>query len=127
MKSLVLDVYENRLYETEFSDHLAERLSELYKALDCSCIDMVERKIGRKYFTIVCDDEGLLREDVKISAINNLGGVMLVGNLAFVNVDDNGYTVGLSRDEINYIKKRIQPMCTQKYPNGYLMLTQCEY
>lgn len=127
MKTLVLNVYENRLYEMELSDRADDRLGEFYKALDCNCIDMVERKIGRKYFTVVCDDEGLFREDARISAINNLGGVMLVGNLAFVNVDDNGYTVGLSRDEINYIKKRIQPMCTQKHPDGYLMLTQCEY
>ena len=31
-----------------------------YEALDCSCIDIVDRTINGRTYTVVCDDEGLL-------------------------------------------------------------------
>jgi len=41
---------------------MEDSLNAYYTALDCSCIDIVDRTIGRskKRFSIVCDDEGLL-------------------------------------------------------------------
>ena len=123
MKSLLLDVYEDKVKELD----IEPELSEYYKAIGCDLIDMVDRKIGRKRYTIICDDEGLFREDVRISAINNLGGVMLVGNLMFVKTGEEGETLGLEKSDIEYISKRIQKMYTTKHPEGYKMLTCCEY
>lgn len=98
-----------------------------YRALDCSTIDIVERKIGRKRFDIMCDDEGLFKDPQKISAIDNLGRPMLVGNLMFFNNDGAGNLTELSDNDISYIMKRIIHMYTHQYPKGYKMLTQCEY
>lgn len=104
-------------------------LDGFYKALNCDTIDIVVRKIGRKHFNIVCDDEGFFKDEPKISAIDNMGDVMFVGNLFIVSgqVDSEGNLVSLTNEETEYIMKRVQKMYTRNFPNGYPMLTQCEY
>lgn len=107
---------------------IQDDIQEFYKLIDCRCIDIVNRKIGRKRFDIICDDEGLFTDSPKISAIDNLGKPMLVGNLIIVGTaDENGDLVGLTDNEVKYVTERIQKMFTHKYPEGYYMLTQCEY
>lgn len=101
-------------------------LQSYYTMLDCSCIDIVSRKIGGKWFDIVCDDEGLLVDDPKISAINNLGRPMLVGNLFIVK--HKGDDIGsLTEKDIEHVMKHIQVMYTKNHPEGYMMLTQVDY
>lgn len=107
---------------------VGDDLREFYKLIDCDCIDIINRKIGNKRFSIICDDNGLLVENPKISAIDNLGQPMLVGNLIIVSANnENGELESLSLNEAIYVCERIQKMYTRKYPNGYYMLTQCEY
>lgn len=123
MKTILLNVYENSADVIEIADNL----QAFYKRLGCRLIDIVQRKIGRRWFDVMCDDEGLFVEEPKISAIDNLGNMMFVGNLMFFRHDKEGNLKGLSEEDLNYILDRIQVMGTQKYPEGYLMLTQCEY
>ena len=68
---------------------LDNTLEAYYSVLNCSCIDIVERTIGEseKYFTIVCDDEGLLKAAPCISAVSDLCEPMLVGNLFITDFD----------------------------------------
>lgn len=101
-------------------------LASYYKTLDCDCIDIVSRKIGGKYFDVICDDEGLYNQP-KISAIDDMGAPMLVGNLFIVNYDGNGDNKSLTDEDIDHIKKYIQVMSTRQYLEGYPMLTQVEY
>ena len=42
---------------------IEKSLDSYYKTLDCSCIDIVTRKIGGRRFDIICDDEGLYKDD----------------------------------------------------------------
>ena len=56
-------------------------VDELQKIVDCRCFDIAHRKIGGKYYDIICDDEGLFRDKPTPSAVNSNGEVMLVGNL----------------------------------------------
>lgn len=89
---------------------LEDTLEAYYAALNCSCIDIVERTIGdsKKYFTIVCDDEGLLKDTPCISAISDLGEPMLVGNLFITDFDcDTGELVSLSDRELAYVLDHI--------------------
>lgn len=60
-------------------------LQSFYEALNCDTIDIVERKIAGKPFSIVCDDEGLLKGDPAISAIDAQDRPMLVGSLFIAN------------------------------------------
>ena len=123
MKMVLLNVYEDFAKVVEVED----KLEDFYKNLDCDCIDIVQRKIGGKWFDVMCDDEGLYRSDQKISAINDMGQPMLVGNLMFFKHDEAGNTIGLEAEEIEHIQRYIQTMCTRNHPEGYKMLTQCEY
>lgn len=108
---------------------IADDLEKYYEILNCTCIDIVQRRIGRKNFTIICDDEGLFSAAPKISAINNLGQAQLVGNLFIVAAgsDEDGNLIGLSKSEADYILKRCVKLATRNYPDPYPMLTQCEY
>lgn len=119
---LLLDVENNELKELE-----CEGLDDYYKALNCDCIDIVSRSVGKKYFDLIIDDEGLLKQNPIISAINNIGNPMLVGNIIFAKHDSEGNTIDLEEREIKHIKKYIQRMYTINHPEGYKMLTNCEY
>lgn len=123
MQTLLLNVFDENVRVMEINDEL----DEYYKLLNCSMIDIVSRKIGGKWFDIVCDDEGLLKDDPKISAINDMGEPMLVGNLIFLHNDGYGEMVGLDDADIKHLKDHIEVMCTVNHPFGYPMLTQCEY
>lgn len=102
-------------------------LDDYYNLIGCRCIDIVSRKIGRKWYDIICDDEGTFVEDPLISAIDNLGRVMLVGSLIICGLaDDEGELTDLSDNDIRYVKKRIQTLDTRMH-EGLLMLTQCNY
>jgi len=105
-------------------------LHEYYKVLNCDCIDVATRKIGRfgkRYYDIICDDEGLLKDKPKISAINDLGQVMLCGNLFIVNNDGEGEFTSLSKDDIKWIERFISLQGTRVYPKPYPMLHQVDY
>lgn len=124
LKTLLLDVENDRTEIIEIED----TLYAFYAKLNCDCIDIVERKIDGKTFDVMCDDNGLFAvSEPKISAINDMGEVMFVGNLMFFNEDEEGNLVSLSDADISHIMKNIRNMSTYKYLDGYKMLTQCEY
>lgn len=125
LRGVLVDVENKKVDAIEIADDL----EKYYEVLNCTCIDIVQRRIGRKKFTIICDDEGLFNAAPKISAINNLGQAQLVGNLFIVAAgsDEYGNLIGLSKSEADYILKRCVKLATRNYPDPYPMLTQCEY
>lgn len=123
MKTILIDVKNERASIIDCKPEL----DEYYRHLDCDCIDIVMRKIGGKWFDVMCDDEGLFKAEPKMSAINDLGEPMLVGNLMFFHNDGEGNLVGLDDEDIEHLKKHIMRMYTRRYPAGYPMLVQCEY
>lgn len=106
-------------------------LETFYKVLGCQCIDITQRRIGidsKKTFEIICDDESLLKESPKISAISSFGHVQLCGSILIVGpADSEGNLTGLSAQDVNYILSKIHLLVTEKSENGYPVLTQCEY
>lgn len=126
IKGVLLDIENDKVEVVEFEP----KLENYYSMLHCTTIDIACRKIGRKgrAFDIVCDDEGLYKQDNKISAINNLGKVMLVGSLLIVGLaDEEGNETSLNDEDAEYVKQYIQVMPTLMHTKGYNMLTQCEY
>lgn len=124
IKGILIDVENEKVKCIEIEN----TLDAYYEVLNCDTIDIVNRRIGRKRFEIICDDEGTFKENPKISAIDNLGHPQLVGNILIVSgtVVDGDLT-GLTKSEEAYIMARIQKMYTRQFMNGYQMLTQCEY
>lgn len=123
---ILIDVY-NR---TVINKTIVDELESYYDMLDCSTIDMQDRMIGienGRQYTIVCDDEGLLKDNPKISALDDMGRPMFVGNLFIVNVDKEGNVVSLNYEDILYIEQFIQRRSTYRHPDPYPMLHQVEY
>lgn len=121
MKAVLIDVR----HDTASVIEIEKSLEAYYDAIGCDIIDIVNRRIGRKRFLIICDDEGLYNGP-KISAIDNLGQCMLVGNLIVCN--DGGEDVaGLSDKDAKYVMERVVRLATTYYPEGYPILTQVEY
>lgn len=121
MKTLLLNVQDGTVERLDIEPNL----DSYYELIGCDCIDIAYRKIGGKYYDLVVDDEGLLKPDPKISAIDDMGSVMLVGNILFFNNDGMGDFVGLDEDDYEHLEKHIMHMSTRKYPLGYPMLVQC--
>lgn len=109
---------------------ISASLHAYYELLSVDIIDIQVRKIGvyrgRKY-AIICDDEGLLKSLPKISAIDNMGNPMFVGNLFIVRDGKNGEMDSLEQDDIDYLKRFIHMQGTMRYPKPYPMLHQVEY
>ena len=126
MQVIYLNVNANKAPEKL---NIKDDLQSYYNLLECNTIDIIRRKIGKRYFRIIYDDEGLLVENPKISAISNLGEVRLVGNLIICagDVTENGDLIGLTDDQAEYVKQHIIFLYTRQHPKGYHILTQCEY
>jgi len=65
-------------------------LFDLYDLLKCSYIDIVHRRIGGKTYAMVCDDEGALKSDAKVSAFYETGAPALFGNILIVKDNKKG-------------------------------------
>lgn len=86
---------------------IPDTLDGYYEALDCDCIDIVSRKVGERYFEIIADDEGLLKDDIKVSGINSKGCVMLVGNIFVCKENGHGDLKSLTDEECQYVMKHV--------------------
>lgn len=80
-------------------------LETYYEMLDCDMIEMPSRKIGDKYYDVICDEEGLLKPDPILSGFNSERcEPMIVGKLLICNVaDDEGREVGLTEEDVRNI------------------------
>ena len=102
MKSLLLDVENCEVAVIELDER--PELDFFYEKLNCDVIDIVERRIKGEYFQIVCDDEGALKPDPMVSAIDGNMEPVLCGNLMFFDsIDENGELVGLKNEDIERI------------------------
>ena len=94
----------------------ASELEDYYRLIGCDCIDIVARKIGDKYLEIICDDEGLLKENPRISAVDKNMKPTLVGNLLIAGpTDEDGELTSLTDKDIELIKNNLLSAIT---PDG---------
>lgn len=83
---------------------IADELETYYELIDCRCIDIVTRKIGKERYDIVCDDEGLLAGKNPTAALDATGMPMLVGNLIICR-HDGADLAGLTDEDVENIIK----------------------
>lgn len=86
----------------EYSDY-----RDLYPHLECEHFDITNRIIGGKVFDVICDDEGLLKDNPVVSMVDMAFNPMLVGNLIFANHDADGNTTSLSQEDIRLIMENL--------------------
>lgn len=87
---------------------IVKSLQSYYELLDCTTIDITHRVIGGKTFEIVLDDEGALKEDPVLSAVNNAGQLMLYGKLFVTGYDGGEDLESLSDDDIDLVLENVR-------------------
>lgn len=105
MRALLLDVntQEVKVVDVESDIHA------WYKLLNCDLVEMPEYQIEGKYFTFICDEEGLLKNNPVISAVDSDNRPMLVGNVLICNSNyENGDVVDLTDEDINLIQRHVK-------------------
>ena len=125
LKMYLLDVENETASELDVLDDI----HAFYRLLNCRCIDIVERTVAGRSFTFIVDDEGLLKDNPKISALDSAEWEpMLVGNLLICHTDfESGELTALSDDDVIYLKSHIHTIPTRQYPDGYPMLLSIDY
>ena len=81
-------------------------LESIYDAMGVECIEIVERTIAGKIYTIVCDDEGLLKDKPIPSATSDAYTTMFVGPL-FVTNDGGSDLASLTPADVKFIRRNI--------------------
>lgn len=123
MKYLLIDVINNDIRLVEAND-----LDDFYKLLNCRCIDIIYRKIGDTECTLIVDDEGLLKTDPIISAIDVSGSPCLVGNILIAsNRTVDGELTELTSEEVQDIMFNVTEITTSKHPEPYRVLVEVDY
>ena len=123
------------LFLVSIEDKKAEKveidhsLQAFYDTIHCfnDTIDIVRRKIGGKYFDVICDDDGLAREPHHCSAVDKEGEPMLVGSFLVANHDEAGETRSLTDEDIAVIQKSVQLVCTRNLPSPHPIIVGMEY
>lgn len=82
---------------------IEDKLEVYYDLLECRVIDIVSRKIGDKYYDIICDDEGLLKDSIRISAMDKDDEPCLVGSIIICNFNKAGKEVALKEEDMKNI------------------------
>lgn len=103
LKGFLIDPINGTAGVVDFVD----KLDVLYKLLNCDCIDITVRKVGKFEYYIVCDDEGLLKDKVIPTAFNENNEPALVGNLLFCNHDDEGNLASISDEQLQELERHL--------------------
>ena len=124
MKMLLLDVENKDVKIVE-----ANCLADYYKFIGCNYVDIIHRRIGDVEVEIVLDDEGLLVENPKVSAISVDGTPMLFGNLLIASgrVTDDGELTELTEEEVDEIMDNVATISTSVYTEPYPAFVEVDY
>lgn len=63
---------------------IENNLKEMYRLLHCQCIDITERSIGGRRYSIVLDDEGLLIDKPIMSAVASEDNIPMLAGALFI-------------------------------------------
>lgn len=118
MRALILDAFNKDIRVVD-----PQNLQDYYKLLNCSSVDVTNKKISDKQFNLIFDEEAELSETRRPSAMDDYGHAVLFNNLIIAGEGNlEGNLSDLTDKEIEYIKKYIHIVRTSKYPCGCLLL-----
>ena len=100
----------------EFEDEV----SEYHRLLGCDLFDIATRYIEGHEFLFFVDDVGLLREDPRVTAIDEEGHPALVGNLVVVarDRDDPAEVRSLTDEELGVLRRHTGLYSIHSGPDG---------
>ena len=123
MRALFLDMENDDVTVVEVNG-----LQDYYRLIGCDLIDIANRESRGERFDIICDDEGLLKAEPQVSAVNGRGEAMLVGNLIICGeADAEGKETSLTEEDIIHIRQSILILPTINNPSFHHILCFTEY
>lgn len=106
---------------------IKDELDDFYKNLDCDMIELPMRKIDGKTFTIMCDEEGLLKDKPIAACISKkYSDDMIFGNVMFFNNDGMGDLESLTDDDIRRIKLHVNIVMDRNHPAMFHHIIQMD-
>lgn len=109
---------------------IVPELRTYYDMLHTDVIDIVNRGFVscKRRFDIICDDEGLLKDEPLISAIDERMHPMLVGSLLVIGeADDEGNETSLTDEDVRVLERFTYSFGTRAHPTPYKMLGMMTY
>lgn len=92
---------------------------DIQKLLDVRVFTIVSRKIGKKYYDIYADDEGLFIENNPLTVVTygQDGNVIeqIVGSVFITRHDGNGRSKSLTDDEVKEIRNNLKSYIDLKH------------
>ena len=82
---------------------IVDTLENLYQILGCDSIEIVKRRINGIWFTVVCDGEGRLKPNNKVSGVNHEEFPEFVGPILIFNGCDSPNLMPLTDAEVRYV------------------------
>ena len=118
MRALIRDAFNKDVRVVD-----PQNLQDYYKLLNCSSVDVTNKKISDKQFNLIFDEEAELLETRRPSAMDDYGQAVLFNNLIIAGEGSfAGDFKDITDEEIEYVKKYIHTVRTSKYPCGCLFL-----
>lgn len=110
LTGILIDTKTNQvsLHALEHGEDANQNLHRMYEILNCEHVEIVERKFGKHYLDIVCDDEGLFKEERIVSVFTQDQGQtveQIVGNVFICSHDEEGNLISLTNEQINSVLK----------------------
>lgn len=84
---------------------MEDKLQNYYNALHCDCIDITQIEVEGVEFDVICDDEGLLKENITPSIYIN-DDYMIFGNVLLCH-SENGELTTILPWEISMLKQNL--------------------
>lgn len=109
---------------------ITSELSTYYELIHTDVIDIVNRGFTncKRRFDIICDDEGLFKDDQYISAIDERMQPMLVGALLVTGeADDEGELTSLTDEDVRVLERFTIRLSSRLHRKPYPLLIHLTY
>lgn len=93
MKAVVINNGKAEYKEVE------NNLQGYYREIGCDIITITYRQINGKEFCIICDDEGLFKSPLVVTAVDAAGHPALVGGLIICSAEGGEDFEGIERED----------------------------
>lgn len=129
MKGLLLKAGKRTIEDYGIEVEFSDTLQEYYDMLECGCIEVIERSIGNRPFSFVCDEEGLLKSDPIPCCVNAFDREIIYGNVLVTGLpDEEGNLTSLTDEDVPLILNNTLRVFTTsgKNPGKKFLITLIE-
>lgn len=121
MKVLYLNVNEGKYPEVL---EIEDKLDTYYKLIGCDCIDITTRIWRKRRYTVICDDMGFYRNNLKVAIWDEAKrDIPIVGNVVICGKSDiEGNLTSLTDEDIDTLLKSVCGMYNTRTNEAYFNL-----